>query len=146
MTVESKPSALLLVLLVYVLCAYRLGLRAGAVAALLIALSVALHEAAHLVAATWFRVRVHAVGASFLGPYIRREPAESPSAEVVIAVAGPAVNFLLAVILSGAPQPFRFVALVNACLSLTNLVPRPGSDGRRAWRAFRKRTSETPSD
>ncbi len=136
----------MLVLLLYGLCALRLGMWAGAVAATLIAISLLLHEVGHLVGAACFGVRVHAIGVALLGPYIRRDPAQSPTVEVVISLLGPAVNFFLALLLSGAAHPLlRFVAIVNACLVLTNVIPRSRSDGLRAWNALTKH-GETPAD
>jgi|SRR3569833_273249 Zn-dependent protease len=94
--------------------------------------ALAFHEAAHIVIARALWVRVKRIGISWRGPYIVREPGE-PGANLLIAIAGPLINLVLATLFwTGAPT----FAQINLVLGLSNLLPLPGSDGSRAWSAL----------
>lgn len=97
--------------------------------------AVALHELAHMVVATAMGIRIKRIGISWKGPYIVREQG-APLANFCTALAGPALNILLAVGLqSSAPQ----FSLVNLLLGAYNLLPFiPGLDGYNALAAYRK--------
>lgn len=90
--------------------------------------AIAVHEMAHIAAAGMLRVRVKAIGLTWKGPYVRREPGTDPQ-NLVITLAGPGINLLLAFACWHANPVF---ALNNAILGLFNLLPIPMSDGRRA--------------
>ena len=90
------------------------------------------HEAAHIVIARALWVRVKRIGISWRGPYIVRETGR-PEANLLIAIAGPLINLVLAVLFwNGAPA----FAQINLVLGVSNLLPLPGSDGFRAWTAL----------
>lgn len=92
------------------------------------ALSLLLHEAGHVAMAFAWGVKVKRVGISMKGLYIVREKGE-PFSNAAIALAGPMVNLLLALIFETAAPEF---SLINSALGICNLLPFPGSDGRRA--------------
>jgi len=97
--------------------------------------AVILHELGHLLVATAVGIRVKRVGIAWRGPYIVREQGR-PLGNFCTALAGPALNLLLAVVLwSSAPQ----FSLINLLLGAYNLVPFiPGLDGYNALVAYRK--------
>ncbi|MDE3202431.1 MAG: M50 family metallopeptidase [Acidobacteriota bacterium] len=91
------------------------------------ALAMLFHELGHIVMALMLGVRVKHVGLRWKGLYTVRE-AGPPGKNIVISLAGPAVNFILCFLL---PYSFNF-ALANFCIGLGNLIPIRGSDGYRA--------------
>jgi Zn-dependent protease len=97
--------------------------------------TVILHELAHVLVATVMGIRVKRMGISWRGPYIVREQG-APLGNFCTALAGPALNLLLAGVLwSSAPQ----FSLINLLLGAYNLVPFiPGLDGYNALAAYRK--------
>jgi len=97
--------------------------------------AVILHELAHILVAAAMGIRIKRVGISWRGPYIVREQGH-PFGNFCTALAGPALNLLLASLLwSSAPQ----FSLINFLLGAYNLVPFiPGLDGYNALAAYRK--------
>ena len=97
-------------------------------AALAIPLGLIAHEAGHIAAAWFFHVRVKGLGISWLGPYTRRERTRGWR-EVLICLAGPAVNLALAML---AWNRWRMFAEWNLVLGVVNLLPISNSDGTHA--------------
>jgi Zn-dependent protease len=95
-------------------------------------LSVLLHEIAHALVSEWLGLRVKAVRFKWGAVAIER-PAGPPLSNLLISLAGPAMNVLLA--WSFLPY-FPTFALANFCIGLGNLLPMPGSDGERALRCM----------
>jgi stage IV sporulation protein FB len=86
-----------------------------------------LHECGHIAAALLLGVKVKKVGLSRTGLYTVREPGPK-WANVMISLAGPLLNLLLALLVRDVLPTFAWVNLI-ACLY--NLLPIPNSDGRR---------------
>jgi len=118
---------------------------------------VTLHELGHTLAARYFKIEVLDITLWFLGGMARiREIPENPKVEAVVALAGPAVNFLLAalalpfLLASGiasmsdiAPNATATLAgllanfiLINLFMGASNLLPAFPMDGGRVFRAF----------
>ena len=97
---------------------------------------IACHEAGHAAAALalGYRVRpfarIYAAGIAVVVPDTGLPPAH----DLTIALAGPAASFALTAA-TMTSQPV--LAGLSAIVGLLNLVPLPGSDGMRAWRACR---------
>jgi Zn-dependent protease len=99
-------------------------------------LGMALHEVGHLVMAMASGVKVKNVGFCLKGMYTVREPG-TPAKNLIISLAGPAVNFAL---IFTWPW-FHLFALANVCFTVFNLIPMKGSDGDRVltcWAQLRK--------
>lgn len=107
---------------------------------------VALHEYGHAVAARGFGVRTRDITLYPLGGVasLERIP-DRPVAELVVALAGPAVNVVIglglgaALVLDPGVLPRAFVGqllMVNAGLVLFNLIPAFPMDGGRVLRAL----------
>lgn len=125
--------------------AWQAGL-AGVFAAMLgltmLTVSVVLHELGHTLAARSFGI---ATAAITLYPWggvaaIENMP-EEPDEELVIALAGPAVNFVLAAITGGlwlmtGFGPFAAMAMMNGGMGAFNLIPAFPMDGGRVLRAL----------
>lgn len=90
--------------------------------------AMALHEMAHVTAAQALKVKVHQIGMSWKGPYIRRESGTAAQ-NLVITLAGPVMNLWLALLFHSISPNF---ALCNLAIGATNLMPIPASDGSRA--------------
>ncbi len=118
---------------------------------------VALHELGHTLAARAFKIEVLDITLWFLGGMARmREIPENPKVEIIVALAGPAVNFVLAAIAlplmlaSGvasmsdiAPNATATAAgllgnfiLINLFMGFSNLLPAFPMDGGRVFRAL----------
>jgi Zn-dependent protease/predicted transcriptional regulator len=124
----------------------------GAVAAVLLFFSVLLHELGHSYVALYYRIPIEQITLFIFGgvAHMRRE-APSPKAEFLIAVAGPAVSFVigggcfLLVLLAEAIQWQQglqgvimlgvLLGMVNVQLGLFNLIPGFPLDGGRVLRA-----------
>ena len=124
----------------------------GAVAALLLFVSVLLHELGHSYVAQRYRIPIGQITLFLFGgvAQMRKEP-PSPKAEFLIAIAGPAVSFVLGACCFGAvlaaeslPIPSGgkgfivlggLLGIVNVQLGLFNLIPGFPLDGGRALRA-----------
>jgi len=124
---------------------------AGFVASLLFFLSILLHELAHSLVALRYGIDIPSItlfvfgGVSRLGREVTR-----PDVEFKIAIAGPAMSFLLALVFAGLRvliSPFGdlhpsllgvvfgYLALVNGVLGFFNLLPGFPLDGGRVLRA-----------
>ena len=116
--------------------------------------SVVLHELGHVVAARQFGIQTPDITLLPIGGVarLRRMPTE-PLQEIAVAVAGPAVNVLIAVLLvlvagarltlgellipaAGAQTIWTRLATVNLWLVLFNLIPAFPMDGGRVLRAL----------
>lgn len=113
----------------------------GLVLAVLIFGSVVLHELGHALAARAFGIGTRDITLYPFGGIaaLRGEP-RSPAQELVVAGAGPAVNFVLAVLalplaLGGSGLAITFL-VVNLGMALFNLVPAFPMDGGRVLRAL----------
>jgi len=94
---------------------------AGMVAALF-------HEAAHAMAAEFFGLRVKAVGLDFSTGFYVRAQRGKPAVNLMVTLAGPFFNLLLAAASLGLMPSF---ALANLIFGGVNLLPFPHSDGAR---------------
>lgn len=120
-------------------------------AALLIALfllgAVMLHELGHAFVARWRGIPVRRIALHFFGGVTELDAeAVRPGGEAWVAVAGPAVNLLLAAVLGGlwfavrdvgeaAAFTLEFLALANLALAVLTLLPGYPLDGGRIVRA-----------
>lgn len=96
--------------------------------------AMALHEIGHLIIALAVRVKVHQVGISRKGPYIRRAPG-TIAQNLAVTLAGPGMNLWLALLFQHVSPHF---ALCNLVIGITNLLPIPASDGSRALKLVGK--------
>lgn len=144
------------------------GLIYGAILTLMVFGIVLLHELGHSLAAMRYGIEVRDITLLPIGGLARlaRMP-KQPIKEFVVAIAGPAVNMVLAVvffvilwILTGGdfdslfrlrfsdPTPvsmFRFLFLVNSSLLIFNLIPAFPLDGGRVFRALLAMWLGTPN-
>lgn len=106
---------------------------------------VLLHEFGHALTARRYGIETSDITLYPIGGVARLERMpRSPGAELLIALAGPAVNFVLAaglgllVVLGGGLAPWWVVnlLLVNLGLGLFNLIPAFPMDGGRVFRAL----------
>ncbi|MCB9683626.1 MAG: M50 family metallopeptidase [Alphaproteobacteria bacterium] len=117
------------------------GMLAGAFASVGLSISVVLHELGHALAARRFGIETaHITLYPFGGVAAIERMPEEPDQEIVIALAGPAVNFVLAAIAGwiwlGTSQPFALVFVAsNVLMGLFNLIPAFPMDGGRVLRA-----------
>ncbi|UCE86230.1 MAG: site-2 protease family protein [Deltaproteobacteria bacterium] len=122
------------------------GLLAAATSLLFFA-SILLHELGHSVVALRHGVRVRSITLFILGgvAMMEREP-QSPRAEFEIAIAGPIVSAVLALVFTlaerglpeggGVAQLAGWLATINFAVAVFNLLPGYPLDGGRALRAF----------
>ncbi|MEM6422676.1 MAG: site-2 protease family protein, partial [Pseudomonadota bacterium] len=106
--------------------------------------SIALHEIGHVVAARWVGIQARSITLHVIGGHARlaRQP-RSGREELIVALAGPAVNFaiaaaLLTLVFSGLTQGTDIVselAALNLAIALFNMLPLFPLDGGRALRA-----------
>ncbi len=119
----------------------------GAVTAIMLFASVLLHELGHSVVALRYKIPVRSITLFIFGgvAQIGAQPA-SPTAEFLIAIAGPLVSLGLAVFFY-AVQPVvagvepllglvTYLAYINLALVLFNLIPGYPLDGGRVFRAI----------
>ncbi len=123
----------------------------GTLAALMLFVSVALHELAHSLVARKYRVAIIDITLFIFGgvAQMKGEPRD-PKAEFVIAIAGPMMSFLLALVFLVfssvsshtllAPL-FLYLARLNAVLGIFNLIPGFPMDGGRVVRSYLWRRS-----
>jgi len=119
----------------------------GAATAILLFVSVLVHELGHSFVALRHGIPVRSITLFIFGG-VAQIGAEPPSAkaEFLIAIAGPAVSFALAVIFTvvqpalAAIEPLwgvvKYLAYMNFALALFNLIPGFPLDGGRVFRAF----------
>jgi Zn-dependent protease len=136
------------------------GYALGALCAIVLFVSVVGHELAHALAARRFGVRTASITMFLLGGIatLEEEPA-TPRADALVALAGPAMSALIALVgcigllLAGRFAPFgmrdatlivaAYVTLANAALAVFNLLPAYPMDGGRVLRAvIWKRTND----
>jgi len=103
--------------------------------------SVLLHEMGHAAMARFYGIRTHSITLYPFGGLaaLDREP-ETPRAEALVALAGPAVNFVLAalavpLVALGLPGAQLLLGL-NLVLGIFNLLPAFPMDGGRILRAW----------
>lgn len=118
----------------------------GAVTAIFFFISVLLHELGHSVVALRYKVPVRSITLFIFGgmAQIGAEP-PSAKAEFLIAIAGPAVSFALAISFGLLQAVFttiapvlavaKYLAYINAAMGLFNLIPGFPLDGGRVFRA-----------
>ncbi len=119
----------------------------GAITAVLLFASVLLHELGHSLVAQQYDIPVRSITLFIFGgvAQITAEPPR-PRAEFLIAIAGPAVSLVLAVVFGAlsftlpAFSPLgalvRYLALMNAALLIFNLIPGFPLDGGRVLRSI----------
>jgi len=119
----------------------------GAITAILMFVSVLLHELGHSVVAMRYKIPVSSITLFIFGG-VAQIGAEPPSAiaEFWIAIAGPLVSFILALLfrllqpLAGAFAPLlalaEYLAYINGTLALFNVIPGFPLDGGRVFRAI----------
>jgi Zn-dependent protease len=131
-----------------------LGLELLSTVAGLLFVCVVLHEFGHVLAARYFGIGTHDVTLYPIGGVARlKRMSERPLEEFVIAVAGPAVNVVIAVVLACVMLPLLFIYKnslandfvgklgfavlgLNVLMVLFNLLPAFPMDGGRVFRAF----------
>jgi Zn-dependent protease len=119
----------------------------GAVTAIMLFVSVLLHELGHSVVALRYKIPLRSI-TLFLFGGVAQIGAEPPSAfaEFLIAIVGPLVSLVLAVLFY-AVQPLvvgmepllglaKYLAYINLALVLFNLIPGYPLDGGRVFRAI----------
>ncbi|WP_286241972.1 CBS domain-containing protein [Methanobacterium ferruginis] len=151
--VELHISFLLLMLLIYTVAILNLAPGVDLTAALLITLlfvTVVLHELAHSYVAQKYGIKIDRIILLPIGGVSAMEELpEDPGEELRISIAGPLVNFVIAMICYGIyfafigfgsyPYIFEFLnnfALVNLILGVFNLIPAYPMDGGRVLRAI----------
>jgi len=100
----------------------------SAMGALLVA-SLLMHEIGHMLTAMALGVPVREFGLRLGGAYNRRAYATNRRDEVLISLAGPLTNLLMAGPLYYIPVIGTQLALGNLALCVVNLLPIPSSDG-----------------
>ena len=119
----------------------------AAATAIMLFVSVLLHELGHSVVALRYNIPVRSITLFLFGgvAQIGKEP-PSPSAEFLIAAAGPLVSMALAMLfylvqpLAAGMEPLlglaRYLAYINLALVVFNLIPGYPLDGGRVFRAI----------
>jgi Zn-dependent protease len=126
-----------------VLLTSRLGILPGLLATLAFFASILAHEFGHAIVARRYGVETKSIDLWALGgvAHLDRE-APTPRADGLIAVAGPAVSLLIAVVAFGSGVALQspvlgWVGLVNGLLAVFNMLPGAPLDGGRVLRAVR---------
>ena len=114
----------------------------GVVLLTVVFVSVLLHELGHALVARRLNVPILGIDLHFFGGAAKmgRMPS-SPREEILIAAAGPAVSFVLALVgflllLVTRFQPLGYLAGINLVLGVFNLLPALPMDGGRIFRAL----------
>lgn len=118
--------------------AFRLGPAEGVFGGTLLLASLVVHELGHLMAAQLAGVRVKAIGLCLKGAYIRRTDSRIAWTELGIAIAGPAVNLLMFLLLRNNHPLLSWVGQLNLVLGISNLLPIRGLDGHRILTSLRQ--------
>ena len=95
-------------------------------------LAMVLHEIGHLCVAQALGLKVKNVGFSWKGMYTVRE-AGPPEINLQVSLAGPLTNLALTALWSVSP----IFGLAHLFVGICNLLPLPGSDGKRALNCLR---------
>jgi Zn-dependent protease len=104
-------------------------------------LAMVLHEIGHFCVAQALGLKVKHVGLCWKGMYTVRE-AGPPEINLQVSLAGPLTNLALIALWSFSPV----FGLSNLVVGLCNLLPIPGSDGKRALRCLREmREAKAPA-
>lgn len=105
-------------------------------------LAMALHEGGHIVTAWAVGVKVKRVGLCWKGMYTVRE-AGPPAKNMQVSLAGPLANLALMIFWPLSPT----FGLANFFCGVCNLLPIPGSDGKRALSCLRAvRKADAPGE
>ncbi len=121
------------------------GLVASMIAVAMLAVSVVLHELGHALAARNYGIGTESITLyPFGGVAAIEKMPEDADQELVIALAGPAVNFALTAVtgalwLATGFAPFALMAMMNAGMGAFNLIPAFPMDGGRVLRALLSR-------
>jgi len=121
----------------------------GLVAALMLFASVVLHELSHSYVAKRHGVPIRRITLFLFGGVSQMErESDEPGTEIKIAIAGPAMSFVLMFVFfivyyvvrtagetGGVAPVFRYLAIVNGMLGVFNLIPGFPLDGGRLLRA-----------
>lgn len=118
------------------------------IAVLILFICLIIHELAHSLTARYFGVSVRRITLFFLGGVAQTEQrARTAKAEFLIAIAGPALNIILAGMFWGVLLianfsnnlllvcMFNYLVLVNIVLTVFNLLPGYPLDGRRVLKS-----------
>lgn len=115
---------------------------------LLFFISIVLHELGHSIVALSYGIRVRSIVLFIFGGMAQTEKeADSPSAEFWIAIAGPLVSVMLAILFYGLAEAFEAVSQptaaafdwlssINFLVAVFNLIPGFPLDGGRVFRAL----------
>ena len=101
-------------------------------------LAMVLHEIGHLCVAQALGLKVKNVGFCWKGMYTVRE-AGPPEINLQVSLAGPLTNLALTALWSVSP----IFGLANLFVGICNLLPLPGSDGKRALNCLREMRAAT---
>lgn len=124
-----------------------LYLLAGVLTSTLLFISVLLHELGHSIVAMYFKIKVRQINLMVFGGIAKfdREP-NNASSELLVALAGPFVNFIIGSALYYLEPLFgssvfilaivKFLVYINIVLAIFNLVPGFPLDGGRVFRAI----------
>lgn len=96
-------------------------------------LAMVLHELGHICVAQALGLKVKDIGLNWKGMYTVRE-AGPPEINLQVSLAGPLTNFALVALWSVSPV----FGLANLVVGLCNVLPIPGSDGKRALNCLRE--------
>jgi Zn-dependent protease len=136
-TVEMHRNAWILIIACILFGVKMDGWPFGAILGASMIVSLLLHEVGHMLAAISLGVPVYGIGLRLFGAYNRRERSHNRRDEVLISLAGPGMNLLLAAPLLFIPHIGVQLALGNLGLCLVNLLPIPSSDGMRILQTLR---------
>ena len=126
-----------------VLLSVDLGVVGGVIATVVFFASILAHEFGHAMVARHYGVRTESIDLWALGGVARLDrESPSPLADGLIAIAGPAVSFLIGVAAFGTgvaldSDVLRWVGFVNVVLAVFNMLPGAPLDGGRVLRAVR---------
>jgi Zn-dependent protease len=139
--IQITSGVLFILAISWIVGAEKFGLRLGAVAGGLLLVSLLFHELGHIGVALVTSTPVTCMGAGFKGFYIGRRVASSFGREISIVSAGLVVQFIITLSCWSTPGIPHWLALMNAYLGAFNLLPVPGSDGRRLMKLVYERFS-----
>ena len=88
-------------------------------------LHMLIHETGHMLAALMVGSRIKEVGMSKFGPFVRRTSARTPLRNVIVAMAGPAINILTWPVFLAFKLPHAWIPLA---IGLIILLPLAHSD------------------